>query len=542
MPRPLPLASVAAFSFAISALMALGVGRADPPPDAPRLSLDECLARAERTYPGLRAANHKILAAEAQLDEAWAAPFFPVNGTGLFSIAPTARGNPTFSPDAFGQNPFANETGFIARVSAETGVPISPWSWWRLGRVRDAARAGIRVSQEELTKARIELRANVRRAYWGLQFARDSLYLLDRATGYIRDAERYAQEGGADGGGPDTLVNDMRQIRVYRAEIRARRSEATRGERVARATLGLLTGAGDAIDIPDEPLCPLEMELRPLNTYLTRAQLNRPEVEMLRQGVAARRAAVDIQRGAYWPDLALALTASWSMAPTIADQPNPFAAGNSNFGWWGGAVVMRWNLEPVTNMFRVRRLSEELAMTEEQQRLALGGIALEVTDAYERARDAREREDAWGESEAAAEEWLSAVLQEYQSGIGELQQVISPLRQFLTARFSHLQAMHDLNGALLNLAVTTGQESFDARPSARCARQTPATQGDASVAAPVDASAEEEDELARILREAQQGPAASVDAGAPAGADVPAVRDAAPARPRVNPAAPPRRP
>lgn len=181
-------------------------------------------------------------------------------------------------------------------------------------------------------------------------------------------------------------------------------------------------------------------------------------------------------------------------------------------------------------------------MTEEQQRLALGGIALEVTDAYERARDAREREDAWGESESAAEEWLSAVLQEYQSGTGELQQVISPLRQFLTARFSHLQAIHDLNVALLNLSVTTGQEGFEARPSSQCARQAPAAQSDASVAAPVDASAEEEDELARILREAQSAPAASVDAGTPPAADAPPARDATPARPRVNPAAPPRRP
>lgn len=528
MQRRLQLSFVAALSFALSAVTTLRVGRADPPVGAPRLSLNECIASAERSYPGIRAAGHKIRAAEAQLDEAWAAPFFPINGTGLFSIAPTARGNPTFSPDAFGQNPFSNETGYIARVTAETGVPISPWSWWRLGRVRDAARAGIRVSEQELIKARIELRANVRRAYWGLQFARDSLYLLERATGYIRDAERYASEGDHDGGA-ETLTNDMRQIRVYRAEIRARRSEATRGERVARMTLGLLTGVGDEIDIPDLPLCRYESALRARSVYLARARLNRPEVEMLRQGVAARRAAVDIQRGAFLPDIALALTAAWSAAPTIADQPNPFASGNSNFGWWGGAIVMRWNLEPVTNMFRVRRLSEELLMTEEQQRLALGGIALEVTDAYERARDAVEREDAWGESEAAAEEWLSAVMQEYQSGSGELQQVIAPLRQFLTARFSHIQAIFDLNVALLNLDVTTGQEEFDARPSAQCAQTTSQARGDAATTVGVDASVEEEDELARILREAQAG---AEDAG------VAEPRDAASDGARLNPTTP----
>ena len=527
--RPLPL--IAALAFALGAVSALRVGRADPPPGegAPRLSLDECLARAERTYPGLSASRHKILAAEAQLDEAWAAPFFPVNGTGLFSIAPTARGNPTFSPDAFGQNPFDNQIGYIARVTAETGVPISPWSWWRIGRVRDAARAGIRVSQEELTKARIELRANVRKAYWSLQFSRDALYLLDRAEGYVRDAERYANEQAADGGS-DTIVNDMRQIRVYRAELRARRSEARRGERVAQAALGLLTGVGDAVDIPDEPLCPLVADLRPLSTYLTRARLNRPEVEMLRQGVAARRAAVDIQRGAFLPDLALALTASWSSAPTIADQPNPFAAGNANFGWWGGAVVMRWNFEPVTNMFRVRRLSEELAMTEAQQRLALGGIAMEVTEAYERARETLEREVAWGESEQAAQEWLTAVLQEYQSGTGELQTVISPLRQFLMTRYSHIQSVLDLNNALLNLAVVTGQEALDATPSPAC--RLPPPPSDAGASADPDAGVEGDDEeVQRILREAQEG---ARDAGPLAPTDAATHVDGG----RVNPAPP----
>lgn len=527
--RSLPF--IAALAFVGGAISALRPGRADPPPASARLSLDECLARAERTYPGITAAQHKILAAEAQLDEAWAAPFFPINGSGLFSISGTARGNPTFSPDAFGQNPFDTRLGYIARVSADTGIPISPWSWWRLGRVRDAARAGVRVSREELTKARIELRANVRKSFWALQFSRDALYLLGRAEGYIDDAERHAREEGADGG--DTMVNDMRQIRVYRAEIRARRSEARRGERVARAALGLLTGVGDEVDIPDEPLCPVVADLRPLTTYLTRARLNRPEVEMLRQGVAARRAAVDIQRGAFFPDFALALTASWSSAPTVADQPNPFAAGNANFGWWGGAVVMRWTLEPITNMFRVRRLSEELAMTEAQQRLALGGIAMEVTDAFERAHDATERELAWGDSEQAAQEWLTAMLQEYQSGSGELQSVISPLRQFLTTRYSHISAIHDLNNALLNLSVVTGQEEFDATPSPAC-RLPPAPTREGDAAAEADATQEGDDEeIQRILREAQQ----DADAGALAPVDAAThvdVRRMNPAPPRVR--------
>ena len=149
---------------------------ADPPPDgAPRLTLDECVARAERAFPGLAAQRHKILASEAQLDEAWAAPFLNFSATGAVGIAPYARGNPTFSPDAFAQNPFDTGYGTLVRFSIDTGVPISPWTWWRIGRVRDAARAGIRANEHELVKARLELRTNVRRAFFALQLARAGL-------------------------------------------------------------------------------------------------------------------------------------------------------------------------------------------------------------------------------------------------------------------------------------------------------------------------------------------------------------------------------
>lgn len=494
----------------VSLLLLGGVARAvyaDPPPDAPRWSLARCLDEAERFYPGLVAARHRILASEAQLDEAWVAPFLGFNVQGFFSLSPYARGNSTFSPDAFGQNPLDTGIGYMARVTADTGVPISPWTWVRLGAVRDAARAGVRVSEQEHRKARLELRANVRKAYFGLQFARDSLYLIDRAQGYLDEAERHMREARDDDAGASSTANDERQLRMVRAELRARRSEARRGEHVAQATLALITNGGEGFDIVDEPLCPYRGDERALSHYLTRAQLNRPEVEMLRAGVSARRAAVSIQRWAYLPDLALGLTAAWSAAPTITPQSNPFAANNANFAYWGAGLVLRWNFEPLANYQRVRRLSEELSMTEAQQRLALGGIALEVTETHERVVDARERERAWDESERAGYEWFTAIFTEYQAGTGELSSVISPLRQYLTARFSHLQAIYDLDVSLANLAQVTGDPELDGAPEPAClhpAAEAPSSTDDADAGV-------SESEIDRILRESQ----GDLDAGAP---------------------------
>ncbi|MBI5517895.1 MAG: TolC family protein [Deltaproteobacteria bacterium] len=488
----------------------LGTAGADPPPGRQVVTLPEALEEAERTFPGLSAARHRVAASEAQLDEAWVAPFGNVTVTGFASISPSARGNPTFSPDAFGQSPFQQGYGSLARLTVDTGVPISPWTWVRLARVRDAARQGLRVSEEELRRARLDLRANVRRAWYGLAFARDSLYLLDRAEGYLREAQEQVDRA-LDGGAGATQVDTFR-LRTYRAELVSRRAQAVLGERRARLALGALTGLGGRVDAPDLPLCPVPYDDRPLAAHLSDARLGRPEVHMLSAGVEARRAALSIQRGALWPDLALGLTVAWAGSSAIADQANPFAANNSNYAYWGAGLVLRWSFEPLAWRQRVRRLSEELAMTEDQQRLALGGIAVEVEEAFEGVQEARARLDATVDGEDAASSWFTTVFQEYQAGTGDTGAVVDPLRQYLTARYNHLQAVYDYNAARARLAQVTGRDQTAGEPSA-CAA------GGGSTAPEVTP---EDPEVERLLRESAApttptAPAAPAqDAGRPA--------------------------
>lgn len=495
------LALLSLVGLSVGALTSLTVGHADPQPDArPRLTLRDCIERAERLYPGLEAQRHKILASHAQLDEAWSAPFLSFSMTGAAGIAPNARGNPTFSPDAFAQNPFDTGYGPLTRLSIDTGVPVSPWTWWRIGRVRDAARAGIRANEHEMVKTRLELRTNVRRAFFGLQLARDSKYLLDRALSYLDTAEHQLDEAPAGDGGA-VGPNDRRQLRMSRYETLARRAEAEQGERQAVFALGMLTGEGERFDIVDEPLCPWRTPVHPLAQYLTEARLHRPEVQMIAAGLAARRAAVDIQIGQYFPDFALGMNFSYSDVPSITQQVNPFAGGNQNYAFWGALLVMRWNFEPLTNAFRVRRVREELAMTEAQQRLALGGIGVEVAEVHARLTAAEQRERLWADAEREGFEWFTSVFQEYQAGTGEVSSIITPLRQYLQARASHLQSVYDFNVALAQITQVTGREELPGGPDEACVRPAAAADDDAGVS---------DEEMNAILN----GALAADDAGA----------------------------
>src|SRR5439155_20504902 len=114
------------------------------------------------------------------------------------------------------------------------------------------------------------------------------------------------------------------KLRIQRAELEARRSEAMKQERIALASLRFVTGLGPGLDVPNQPLKRVRHVLGPLAQYLTAARLFRPEVNMARAGVLARRAQVELERARFYPDLALAMSASRSYAPEVADQLNPF--------------------------------------------------------------------------------------------------------------------------------------------------------------------------------------------------------------------------
>jgi hypothetical protein len=166
-------------------------------------------------------------------------------------------------------------------------------------------------------------------------------------------------------------------------------------------------------------------------------------------------------------------------------------------------------------------------MTESQQRLALGAIAVEVAEVHGRATDAANREHLWGLAERENYEWFTAVFQEYQAGTGDASAIIGPLRQYLQARASHLQATYDLNVALAQLSQTTGREAMLGAPRAECVRPPTGPEPD-------DADAGiDETELQRLLQSTQDEDDASV-------ATPSAIRDAAVA-PDVRRARPLRR-
>jgi outer membrane protein TolC len=359
------------------------------------------------------------------------------------------QGTNVFSPNS--DAALTKDMAFAWQVEVEGLVPL--WTFGKVSNLWDAAEAGAKAAEHAVEKERNELKLAVRRAYFGAQAAHDALEIAVEAIRgidrYIPSLERKVQSGDAD-------EIDLLKLKMQRAELEARESEARRAVATSLSGLRFLTCLTGAISVSAEPLVRTRHELGPLARYLTAARLYRPEVNMVRAGVLAREAQVRLERARYFPDLNLVIAGQWHRSPERTDQRNPFVSDGANALGYGAGLMLNYKLDFLPTIARVGRAEAELEAMRASERYALGGVGVEVEDAYREAEDAKRRLDALTRATALAERWLSQVEQRIAVGTFDEKEMFDPTRELAFKRFGKLSAIFEYNIALAKLALATG--------------------------------------------------------------------------------------
>jgi outer membrane protein TolC len=453
MARPLAPRTLAAA--AASVAFGLGVTLACPSARAGErvvYDLPHILDLADRNHPNIAASRARLLVARAQLDEAHFAPFSQFKLSGGVAIAPSLKGNNVFSP-----NTDVSLTSSLAvawRMGVEGVIPL--WTFGKITSLWDAAGANVHVQEADLEKERDAVRVDVRKAYFGLQLARDSKLLLADVQDSIAKAESsLKKQMDKDEGDPV----DMLRIQTYGAELDVRASEADRYVDVALAGLRFYTGVAD-LDIPEGPLKPPKHQLGHITRYLTAASLHRPEVAMARAGVAARSALVQLSRAQLFPDVGIGLSASMSAAPAIADQINPYVVDPGNYFHYGAALVFQWKLDFIPQAMRIRQAEAQLEEVRAQQRFALGGVGAEVEVAYAEVVDWTKRVAVYAKAVKTAKKWLVTVQQRIEVGTEAEKELLDPAKAYALNKFAQMNAVMELDMAMSRLAKATGWDAI----------------------------------------------------------------------------------
>lgn len=421
-------------------------------------SLQECLLLAERNAPQLWAARARLAAVHGQLEEARWTPFSYWSMSSTFGYLPPIGGTPFYnaSPYTLLYQGFGQGWQPAFSLSVRGTVPL--YTFGKIENVKRAAEGRVRVNEWDLEKTRQQIRMDVRRAFFGLMLARDMQYIandtLAKLNKAIRDVTTKLERG-------DQTVDEVQRLRLEysRDEILARVAEAKKGEAFAFAGLRFLTGVQTAFDIPDEPLKRPDTNIGPVVRYLTAARLFRADVNMARAGVQARKAWLDFRRSELFPNIGLGLNAAYAVAPSadpqraawIGDAFNRFGA---SFGFG-----IEWGLDLLPKQARIMQAESELEEARALERLALGGIGVEVENAYAAVVEAKTREETWDRAEHRSKGWISSTQDAIDLGTKDEGWLIEPLRAFVFARANHSQALMDLNVTLSELARVTGWDA-----------------------------------------------------------------------------------
>jgi multidrug efflux system outer membrane protein len=421
-------------------------------------SLTECLALVDRNHPSNWAARARVAVARGQLDEAKYTPYFQWYAQAAAGVLPTISGSlyyTQFSPTAI--NPtFA--TGYEPFFSLSINMNLPIYTFGKIAAGLDAANANVRYNEWDAEKFRQSSRMDVRRAYFGVLYARDARYLAHEVEKKLDKAIQGITER-IDKGEKDVEETDRFRLELYKDETLASAAEADRGESYGLAALRFMTGVQTNFDIPDVPLKKPDRPLVPIVRYLAAARLFRPDVNLARAGVEARKAELKLQRARYFPDIGLALSATYSIAPSIVPQNNIFGGLNYNFFGYGIVLGARWSLDLPTNAARVAQSESRLEETRALERLALGGVGVEVENAYATAVEAKTREEHWDHAEHLTRQWIATIESEIDLGTKDERALIEPLRAYVGARLQHLRALNDLNVAMSDLARVSGWDS-----------------------------------------------------------------------------------
>jgi outer membrane protein TolC len=419
----------------------LGAGRA--------YHVDEYTRAAILRYPGLKAAAADIDAAQARLSEAKISPFMQFQGRATLFVAPGARGTSTFSPDP--QIPWGNRWGPGGEVGIEGGIPLYTFGKYRAG--KKAASAGIRGSELEKDRTLARVVFDVRRAYFGTQLALDLQATISEGKDKLRAAvDKLDTRLKADD--PRVKQTDYWRLVSALSQIESLESEALRLEASARAALSILSGLKPAI-VPECPLEPVQSEVIELGEHVERAISNRPELFQLEAAQAARSANLTVKRAGYFPDIILALRASFARTPGITDIQNPFVIDRGNFAGAYVGLLAQWKLDFGGSHARVKAAKAEIQSLKAKTEEAEQGIEIEVTDLYEQLQDAKRRLESWTRSEKETRKWFVSAGQGYEIGTTTARQLVDAIEAYFSARSKRLMATAEYNLAIAGLEKAT---------------------------------------------------------------------------------------
>lgn len=426
---------------------------------AVRMTLEQCVDRALRVSPDIEQAVLTVEGLEARLSEARFAGITPrLQWTNIFGPAPGIEGDTekieTIRSDL-------TDLGVFSRTQIELVQPL--YTFGKLSNAKKAAGYGLEAGEAAVESRKFDVAFQVKRLFYGLVLAGELRDIILDSVEKVQEARDRVNEM-IEEDSEDVGQNDLLKIDVFEFEVQQSRARAEKSIEMGRAALKALLELDRSVDfdIVHRAAETETADLEELDVYIERAKNRRYDIRQLRAGVLARRALLKVARSDFYPQIALAGSLQWGIAPHRPELDNPFLRDEFNFLRGGAVITLRqnFNFGLTRAKYLARKVELEALVSKESQ--AMSAVALQVEQTYRDVIEARTNVDNSDRALRSARAWLTSA----QLGFdvtGDSSELLDAFTAHAKMQHAHRQSMYQYRVSLAELDHVTGNGIYSGR-------------------------------------------------------------------------------
>lgn len=430
-----------------------------------KFTLEECVSRALERNMRLKAASKDVEAAEGQLTEAKAA-YWPVMEY-KYRMGPV----PTDVDDAWGKF-WAGDVTFFNSIHVGIGIPVLTFG--QLHMVKELAKGGVQAARIKGRQAAGEVIFQVKKVYYGIQLAHESIKLLKEAIAKMDKKIESGGEGEYDEfeEEEDELedVNtsldpyDALQLRAFKAELERRLLQAEQNIELAfdamRMLLDLEPGAN--VELDSGKLKPKLASLDKEEEFIDGGMRHQHEVKLLDIGVETRRRQYKLEKFKLFPRAGFGFfvdvgrSAGEIRGLQLTDDYNdPF-----NYTRAGIGLQIKGTIDIHGSYGRIKKARAEYHKAVYERMIARRALSTDIRKAYLEAKRAKVDVARTRKELSIANQMMFLSKVNIDIGLGESNRYADALKYMLLSRGRYFKAVFDYNMALAGLEKRIGRERY----------------------------------------------------------------------------------
>ena len=417
-----------------------------------RMTLEQCVERALTVSPDIEQAALAVEGLEARLSEAKFAGIAPrLQWTNVFGPAPGIEGDTerveTIRSDL-------SDLGVFSRTQIELVQPL--YTFGKLSNAKKAAGYGVEAGEAAVESRKHDVAFQVKKLFYGLVLARELREIILESEESVREARERVNEM-IEEDSEDVGQNDLLKIDVFEYEVQQSRARAEKSIEMGKAALKSVLDIDrySDFDIVDTAAEPGTADLDGLEFYIEQAKNRRYDIRQLRAGVLARRALLKVARSDYFPQIALAGSIQWGIAPHRPELDNPFLRDEFNFLRGGAVITLRqnFNFGLTRAKYQARKVELEALLAGESQ--AMNAVELQVEKTYRDVIEARTNVVNSDRALRSARAWLTSAKLGFDI-TGDSSELLDAFTAHAKMQHAHRQSLFQYRVSLAELDHVTG--------------------------------------------------------------------------------------